>query len=105
MRMTEAWLLFDEVALRAAAGNPNGKVSLALPTLGRLEALPDPKKVLRDLLVKASGLKGRHLRRFKSARAVQDLARLIDDYTPLLALPAFAAFDEEVRLALQRLLG
>lgn len=29
VRMTEAWLLLDEHAIRAVAGNPNGKVPLA----------------------------------------------------------------------------
>jgi hypothetical protein len=31
--MQETWLLFDESAIRKAAGNPNGKQDLALPSL------------------------------------------------------------------------
>lgn len=34
VRMTEAWLLFDEPAVRAAAGNPAGVVPLDLPAVG-----------------------------------------------------------------------
>src|SRR5262249_34801620 len=41
VRMQEAWLLFDEPALRRAAGNPNGRMILQLPHLGELEGLPD----------------------------------------------------------------
>lgn len=49
VRMTEAWLLVDEKAIRKAAGNPNGRVRLNLPRISRLEALPDPKSSLRAL--------------------------------------------------------
>jgi len=33
VRMQEAWLLIDEPALRRAAGNPHGGVSLAMPAI------------------------------------------------------------------------
>jgi hypothetical protein len=33
VRMTEAWLLADEFAIRSAPGNPNGTQSLDLPDL------------------------------------------------------------------------
>jgi hypothetical protein len=44
VRMTEAWLLADELAIRSAAGNPNGTESLNLPNVRTLEDLPDPKR-------------------------------------------------------------
>jgi hypothetical protein len=56
VRMTEAWLLFDETALRRAAANPNGKHPLQLPDLTKLEDKPDPKELLYKLLGEASGL-------------------------------------------------
>lgn len=59
IRMTEAWLLISEQALRAAAGNPNGKNRLNCPKISTLENIPDPKKLLKELLVEASGLSGR----------------------------------------------
>ena len=37
VKMQEAWMLFDESAIRAAAANPNGTSSLSLPSLGDLE--------------------------------------------------------------------
>src|SRR5438067_10442591 len=38
VRMLEAWLLCDELALRRAAGNPNGRQPLELPPANQLEA-------------------------------------------------------------------
>lgn len=37
VRMTEAWLLIDENALRWAAGDPNGRQPLDMPPLSRLD--------------------------------------------------------------------
>jgi hypothetical protein len=61
VRMQEAWLLFDETAIRQAAGNPNGKVKLSLPSPAAVEAIPDPKFVLYGRLRMASELTGRRL--------------------------------------------
>jgi hypothetical protein len=41
VRMHEAWLLFDERALRRAAGNPNGGELLDLPGADQIEGIPD----------------------------------------------------------------
>jgi hypothetical protein len=95
VRMMEAWLLFNEAAIRRAAGNPNGQIALTLPTLRRVEDLPDPKGDLQALLRLASGLRGRRLKDFHvSPRRV---AGLIDDFSPLRALPAFQRLEVEVR--------
>ncbi|MCJ7687521.1 MAG: DUF4276 family protein [Desulfobacteraceae bacterium] len=59
VRMTEAWLLFDEPAIRFAAGNPNGKNPLDMPDLSIIEQVSDPKDVLFEILREASGLRGR----------------------------------------------
>ena len=59
VRMTEAWLLADESAIRRAAGNPNGSQTLDLPELRRLEEVPDPKRILHEALVRACGLNAR----------------------------------------------
>jgi len=101
VRMTEAWLLFDENAIRRAAGNPNGRVRLQLPT--NPEALPDPKQDLHTLLKSASELSGRRLKKFRAAQRVQRVAELIQDYGPLRALPAFNAFDAKLQSALTSL--
>ncbi|MEO5876799.1 MAG: hypothetical protein ABIS86_22065 [Streptosporangiaceae bacterium] len=65
VRMTEAWLLLDERAIRQVAGNPNGRARLELPAASKVESLPDPKAHLRSVLVQASELSGRRLDKFK----------------------------------------
>jgi hypothetical protein len=94
IRMTEAWLLFDEPAIRRAAGNPNGRMTIGIPRLRQVEDLPDPKNTLRDLLRTASGLTGRRLQNFKVMP--RRVASLIDDFSPLRALSAF----QQLELAL-----
>jgi hypothetical protein len=96
VRMTEAWLLFDIDAIRQAAGNPNGTVPLNLPSLSNIEALPDPKKVLHDILREATELSSRRKKRFDTNRAVQRIPDFIEDFSPLRRLSAFIALEEEV---------
>lgn len=95
--MTEAWLLFDEAAIRRAAGLPSGRMPLDPPPAPRWEELPDPKAVLHDRLLRATGKAGRHLHRFRPDRAVHRVAELIDDFSPLLALSAFTQLDNDLR--------
>lgn len=72
VRMQEPWLLFDEQAIRRAAGNPGGKTALPLPRLTQLESLPDPKETLYGLLVAASEHQGRRRGRFNPSRAARN---------------------------------
>lgn len=97
VRMTEAWLLFDEAAIRRAAGNPAGSEDLALPDIKALERLPDPKGVLHEALTRASGLNARRAAMFKPHQHIHRVGELIDDFSPLLAVPAFARLAEEIR--------
>lgn len=99
VRMQEAWLLFDELAIRAAADNPNGAMALGLPPLSKLESVPDPKDLLFDCLRKASGLAGRRLQQFRrrEGRAAHRVADLITDFSPLRVLPAFSSFEQEIK--------
>jgi hypothetical protein len=96
VRMQEAWLLFDEAALRRAAGNPHGCQILNLPEIAKLEELPDPKNVLYELLRQASGLPPRRLKKFSVNELVHRVAELIDDFTPLRSLPAFLTLEFEI---------
>lgn len=100
VRMQEAWLLFDETAIRVAAGNPNGKAPLDLPPVANLENLPDPKDILHDLLRQASGLSGRRLKKFVASKEARRVTDFIDDFSLLRRLPAFNAFEDEVRAVL-----
>nr|WP_187323553.1 hypothetical protein [Stigmatella aurantiaca] len=94
VRMTEAWLLFDEAAIRLAAGNPHGTAALKLPSLRRLEREPDPKEILHNALEVASETTGRRLKQFQRdlPKLVQRVAELIEDFSPLESLPAFSSF-------------
>lgn len=96
VRMQEAWLLFDEVAIRYAANNRFGKAPLLLPALNGIESLVDPKQDLYELLRKASGLGNHRLRRFSESRAAQRVSDLIDDFSPLRIVPAFAALEADI---------
>ena len=96
VRMTEAWLLFDEPAIRLAAGNPNGKNPLNVPDLSVIEQIPDPKVVLFDVLRKASGLTGRRLKRFNMAECRIRVTDLVSDFSPLRKLSAFKRLERDV---------
>jgi hypothetical protein len=103
VRMTEAWLMFDESALRRSAGNPNGRVPLSLPPLRDVENLPDPKQFLAEALRTASELNARRRRAFNVNAAVRLIPEFISDFTPLLDVPAFARMHGAVADAVARL--
>lgn len=96
VRMSEAWLLFDENAIRKAAGNPNGRGPVQLPPIRTLESIPYPKQMLKDILIQASELRGRHLKRFKPDKRRWLISENINDYSPLLALEAFRRLNRDI---------
>ncbi len=96
VRMQEAWLLFDEQAIREASGNPNGRTSLDLPDPKRLEDVADPKAVLYEALRAASGLSARRRNALRIPQLVHRVAELIQDFTLLQELTAFAALRSEL---------
>ena len=96
VRMQEAWLLFDESAIRNAAGNPNGRDDLALPKLSEIEALSDPKAVLHGLLGKACGLTGRRLKKFAVSKAAILVTQYASDFSKLRALAAFEKLESDI---------
>jgi hypothetical protein len=102
VRMTEAWLLFDEVAIRHAAGNRSGRQPLDLPRLSELEDLPDPKYMLYDCLRRASGLHGTRLKRFRVTQSAVRVSSLITDFSPLRRLPAFKELEADLKSAIER---
>jgi hypothetical protein len=100
IRMTEAWLLIDDHAIRAAAGNPNGTEDLPLPPVVSLEGVADPKRVLYDCLRKASGLTGRRLHKFRDQQAARRVADYSDDFSPCRRLTAFARLEKDIQSVL-----
>ena len=89
--------MFDERAIRSAAGNPQGRTSLVLPPLNTLEQLPDAKRVLYDLLREASGLTGRRRKQFRAHTRARRVAEVIDDFAPLRALCAFRRLEDDIK--------
>jgi len=97
VRMTEAWLLIDEAAIRRAAGNANGQKPLDLPHLSLLEQHSNPKGLLYDLLKDASERKGRRLRNFPVSQSALLVAEYIDDFSLLRNLPAFMSLEADLK--------
>ncbi|MEM8502636.1 MAG: hypothetical protein AAF716_05725 [Cyanobacteria bacterium P01_D01_bin.1] len=98
VRMTEAWLLFDESAIRIAADNPGGSQTLALPKLKNAEGIADPKDFLQCLLRQANGASGRRLKKFNArlSSKVQRIAEITDDFSSLRELDAFTELEKLV---------
>jgi len=101
VRMTEAWFLFDESKIRRAAGNPAGNSKLSLPPISKVESLPDPKETLRELIIQATELPPRRLKKIKLEQAVHRLAELIEDFSPLRQLPAFRQLENELKTVIE----
>lgn len=102
VRMQETWLLFNEVAINHAAGNPSNRQSLNLPAINQLEELPDPKTQLYKRLKKASNLSGRRLRKFPVNERARRVTEFIHDFSLLRRLSAFAALESELQQIIEQ---
>ena len=96
-KMSEAWLLIDENALKLASGNPNGKILIKLPKLNSIESIANPKGTLIDLLKRATGLSNRRRRSFNPNLAIHNLAENIIDYSPLRSLNSFQLLENNIK--------
>lgn len=96
VRMTEAWLLSDETAIRSAAENRNGRVMLNIPPKNRWETLPDPKRILFDLLEVASSKKGRALDKFSPHKQRALVTQWTNGFSGLRGLPSFDFFEAQL---------
>ncbi|MCU0338416.1 MAG: DUF4276 family protein [Spirosomaceae bacterium] len=96
IRMTEAWLLIDEKAIRRAAGNPNGKVRLEIPKVSQLEQIANPKELLSQLLRQASELSGRSLAKLNVDKARHLVAEHTQNYELLSQLSAVKHFQRQL---------
>jgi hypothetical protein len=106
VQATEAWLLLDEIAIRAVVENPRGKRPLNLPRPSAIERLANPKRRLRQTLEIASDLRGRRLSEFKRAfghhRAM--LLERLDVSGPIGQVRAWQRLIERTQAILQRLI-
>lgn len=105
VRMTESWLVVDEQAIRAVAGNPGGRMPLGLPSPTRAEAVADPKALLRAALSAASGHSGRRLRDFARdfCHHRRQLIERLDRTGPVAQPPSWQRFVGDVGKALDTL--
>jgi len=105
IRMTEAWLLLDEAAIRRVAGRPTGIEPLGLPEAGLAEQVSNPKQLLQSALEIASGAAGRRLRRFKRDFGAQRRRLLegLDHTGPVSALSAWQQLEADVVTVLDQL--
>ena len=107
VRMTEAWLLLDERAIRQAVRNPHGRVQLTLPSPNEVARRADPRAILEGALLEASEKRGR--RRNDTRRALPDIChRLLENLPiagPLEQVPSWTRFRDDTIAALQELEG
>jgi hypothetical protein len=102
IRMTEAWLLLDEGAIRDVAGRPSGSGGLALPGVRDIERSSDPKGILEAAICTASGCKGRRLKQIRRdfpAHRRQLLERL-DRNGPVTRLTAWQTLENATAKAM-----
>lgn len=100
VRMLEAWFLFDESAIRRAAGNPNGRNYLNLPDIRSVENIPDPKELLFSIIRESSGRHGVRLKKLNPHKCAFIVSQSIDDFSPLRSINAFQALENELIKAL-----
>ena len=102
VRMTEAWLLSSEAAIRAAAGNPLGRDEVHLPEPSQVEKIPNPKDLLYKTLRTASGLTGRRRQKLRVGAVSHRVAELTGDFAALRQLRAFVALESELGAAIRQ---
>ena len=96
VRMSEAWLLSDSLAIRKAAGNRNGTGELELPGKERWEHLRDPKQVLERALQAASEKSVRRQQRLPLSRQRLQVTEYTGDFSRLRGLPSFDFFESQL---------
>ncbi|MEV0294689.1 hypothetical protein [Nocardia sp. NPDC050710] len=107
VRMTEAWLLLDEDAIRRVAGNPKGRKDLGLPSRRRLESVADPKLLLQQCLLTAADSTGRRreqvAKRFNEHR--RQLLQRLDCSGPINELPSWSQLIKDIESAIEVVLS
>lgn len=100
VRMQEAWLLFDEPAIRRAAGKPNGRNNLNLPDTKTVECIPNPKELLFDIIRESSGLSGARLKKLNPHKCAFRVSESIEDFSPLRSIKAFEDLENQLKTTL-----
>ncbi len=95
VKMTEAWLLTSEQAIRDAVGNSNGRAKLEIPIIQKIEDC-DAKSVLFYALRQASELGAHRLAKFQPEQYRHRVAELLSDLARLRKLKSFQHFEQQV---------
>ena len=105
VRMTEAWLILDDGAIRRTVRNPRGVTPLNLPTPREAERRADPKTILETVLLDASETRGRRRREIREdlPNLRRQLLRNLPVSGPLEELESWARFRDDTVAALQAL--
>ena len=105
VRMTEAWLLLDEAAIRQTANNPRGRMSLNLPSPSAVERIADPKSTLATALLRAGANRGRPRSRNRRELPLwrRRLLQNLPPGGPLEQLPSWTRFRDDTIAAVQLL--
>ena len=105
VRMTEAWILLDEAAIRRVVRRPDGRTPLALPTSRESERMADPKTILETVLLDASETRGRRRREIREdiLNLSRQLLRNLPVGGPLGDLESWSRFRDDTVAALQSL--
>ncbi len=103
VRMTEAWILLDEAAIRRVVRRPDGRTLLALPTPRESERMADPKTILETVLLDASETRGRRRREIREdlPNLRRQLLRNLPVGGPLEQLASWSRFRDDAVAALQ----
>ena len=103
VRMTEAWILLDEAAIRRVVRRPDGRTPLALPTPREAERRADPKTILETVLLDASETRGRRRREIREdlPNLRRQLLRNLPVGGPLEQLASWSRFRDDAVAALQ----
>ena len=102
VRMTEAWLILDEAAIRTAVGKPDSRTPLHLPTPCEAERRADPKGILENALLTASEATGRRRQKIKRdfGRLRRQLLVNLPINGPLAQLTSWARFRDDTLRAI-----
>jgi len=108
IRMTEAWLLIDEVEIRRVAGRPSSTNHLGLPSVSAVESVADPKALLASALLAAGQPSGKRRRAqverdFGRNRAL--LLQRLDVHGPINGLKAWQQLKADVAAVLAQLVA
>lgn len=108
VRMTEAWLLVNASEIRRVAGKPDSQCNLHLPAVQNIEKIPDPKKLLKEVLFRAGSPKGKRREKDFKGRFGEHRRQLIENLPvggPLERLDSWVQFRDDTIAALRALRG